>query len=129
MVTKHSDFDDYTRSRIFALMAIEAKQCDRCGNYDTLVPLRDSENDERTTVHDGREFAVQQFRCITCALKELVEREARRAAKDEPEPGPGKPANDDGRMFMAIPTDGTHIAEEAQPSGIEPFQQENRDRL
>ncbi len=86
-------------------MAIEDRHCPRCGNLDTLVPLPDEENDERTTTLGDQVYAVKQFRCATCALSDLVEREAGRAARALPDPAPGEPAIGDGRVFVATPVD------------------------
>ena len=105
MVTRESDFDDYARSEIFALMIVKARQCPRCQNFDTLVPLTDEVNDKHTTAHNGVTFGVRQLRCVACGLSDLVERDAARATRAQPEPSPGKPAPGDGRMFIVQPID------------------------
>lgn len=86
-------------------MAVESRQCPRCHNLDTLVPLTDEVNDALTTEHGGVTFGVRQLRCVACGLSDLVERDAARTARAEPEPMPGRPTSSDGRHFVVTPID------------------------
>jgi Zn ribbon nucleic-acid-binding protein len=86
-------------------MAVESRQCPRCQNFDTLVPLTDEENDAKTTKHGAQLFAVKQLRCVACGLSDLVERDFRRAHQNDPEPIPGKPSASDGHHFVVTPID------------------------
>ena len=79
-------------------MAVESRQCPRCHNFDTLVPLTDEDNDKKTTALDGVTFGVKQYRCVACGLSDLVQRDAARSARALGEPVPGKPTPSDGRM-------------------------------
>ena len=102
MVTREPEFDDYTRSRIFALMQWESRQCSTCGNVDSLVPLK---NDERNVAWpDGRTYVVEQFRCLACGAADLVRRDFQEAHKDD-KPVKGVAAAGDGRRFVARPVD------------------------
>lgn len=103
MVTRESEFDDYTRQRIFALMVAESRQCPKCRNFDTFVPLKDEENDKRWTQHGDERYGVRQMQCKACALSDLVEREAGRVSEAEPKPQPGQPSISDGRVFIVQP--------------------------
>jgi len=86
-------------------MIVKDRQCPRCRNFDTLVPLTDDDNDKKTTALGGVTFSVRQFRCVACGLSDLVERDAGRTTRAQPEPSPGKPAPSDGRMFAVAPMD------------------------
>lgn len=101
-VTRESEWNAYTRSRAFALMAYEAQRCPKCSNYGTLVPVEEGLRYVRWDEH-GRRIEVAQYRCLTCASREAVQRAwAEKHEKDKPEPGKAGPG--DGLMFMATPT-------------------------
>lgn len=106
VVTKHSDFDDYTRSRIFALMAWEAGKCPSCGNYDSLVELPADKRHVTWAQHDGTVLEVLQYRCLPCASKELVQRDFAEKHKDD-KAAPGNFIEADGRVFIARPANET----------------------
>lgn len=86
-------------------MSIESRECPRCHNLDTLVPLVDEDNDAKTTEHNGKTFGVRQLRCVACGLSDLVERDFTRAHQNDPEPLPGRPKQSDGHHFIVTPID------------------------
>ena len=100
VVTREPEFDDYTRSRILALAAWEARRCSTCGNYESLVPLK---TDLRhVTWPDGEVFAVDQYRCLACGSAEIIKRDAAKAHEKD-KAITGQFAWADGRMFVARP--------------------------
>ena len=104
VVTHEPEFDDYTRARILALAAWEARQCSACGNYESLVPLK---NDLRhVTWPDGQVFAVEQYRCLACGAADLIKRDWQNDHEND-KPQRGQFAAGDGRMFVSRPFDDT----------------------
>lgn len=102
-VTREPEFDDYTRSRVMALLAWEAGRCPKCGNYDTLVELRRDNRYVNWPQHGGRRFEVTAWRCTACGAADIVERDfTTKHAKDKP-PAAGVFAPGDGRMYSARP--------------------------
>lgn len=100
VVTREPEYDDFSRSQIFALMAWESRICPSCRNFDTLVPAG---KDERTAITpDGRVFEVQMHRCLACGVEELVRREWREVHKDDRPSDTGALASD-GLLFIARP--------------------------
>ena len=100
VVTREPEFDDYTRSRILALAAWEARRCSTCGNYESLVPLK---TDLRhVTWPDGEVFAVDQYRCLACGSAEIIKRDYQ-SDHEKDKPTRGQFAAGDGRMFVARP--------------------------
>lgn len=102
VVDRKSEWNDYTRDRVYALMAYEAQQCPGCGNYDTLVPLDKDLKHVTWTQHDGRKIEVRQMRCVACGAADLVKRDAAERHKDD-KPATGRAAWADGRMFATRP--------------------------
>lgn len=102
IVTRESEWNAYTRSRVYALLAYEGRKCPNCGNFDTLEPV--SKDPIRVRWDDfGRRIEVAQYRCITCASTAAVRRAwIEEHENDKPVPGQAAPA--DGLMFMATPT-------------------------
>lgn len=93
-------------------MAAEARQCPRCKNFDSLVPVPDPVNDTKWTELEGRRFGVQQLRCVACGLSDLVERDVARVSRAAPEPRPGEAVAGDGRMFVSHPMTDDPIEQE-----------------
>lgn len=108
VVTRESEWDDYTRSRVLALAAYEGQQCPNCGNYMTLVDLPANLLHVRWAEHDNRKFAVGQYRCLACASADTVKRSWSERHGDE-KPQPGQAAAGDGLMFMARPIDDEEV--------------------
>jgi hypothetical protein len=103
-VTRESEWDDYTRSRVMALIAYEALVCPDCGNFKTLVELPDAERKTTWDEHDGRRFVVTQYRCLACASVDAVKRAwLEKHADDGKKPRP--PDQGDG-----LPIDGLKFA-------------------
>lgn len=104
VVTREPEWDDYTRSRVLALAAWEARRCSSCGNYESMVPLK---SDLRhVTWPDGQVFAVEQYRCLACGSADLIKRDWQ-TAHEKDKPTTGQHAAGDGRMFVARPVDDT----------------------
>lgn len=105
-MTREPEFDDYTRARVLALMAWEAKRCPTCQNYDCLVPLGSDLRLVTWDNHGGRQYEVAQYRCLACGAADIIRRDWFTAhEKDEAETGRFIPA--DGRMFIARPAEET----------------------
>lgn len=102
VVTREAEWDDYARSQVMALATWEAGRCSSCGNYDCLVPLKADLRHVTWGQHDGRKFAVEQYRCLACGAADIIKRDwLARHEKDEPKPGQFAAA--DGRQFRARP--------------------------
>gem|GEM_PF-2179094 len=100
-MTRAPEWDDYSRSRALALLALEDGQCPGCRNYDSIVPSDPPRGVKpNTTLPDGRVVQVSQFRCFACGLVEVVKRDWM-TAHEKDEPIPGRPSAGDGRMFVA----------------------------
>lgn len=99
---RESEWTPRAQSRALALAAYDAGKCPGCGNYETLVPLPSAERHVTWDDHDGRVVAVRQFRCVTCASAQLVQRDFAERHKDH-KPVAGHAAPGDGRMFAATP--------------------------
>jgi predicted RNA-binding Zn-ribbon protein involved in translation (DUF1610 family) len=108
IVTRESDFDDYTRSRIFALMAWEAQKCPGCGNYDVLVEFKDDKRHYVWDEHQRQRVEVVQYRCLACGAADVIRRDwNEKHSKDQTSTGYASPA--DGRLFMARPVDDEEV--------------------
>lgn len=104
VVEREPEYDDYTRSRVMALLAWEAGRCPKCRSYDSLVPLPKELRHVTWEEHNGRKVEVAQVLCVVCGAADLVQRMwSERHAKDKPIPGQAAPA--DGRQFVAYPAD------------------------
>ena len=108
VVSRESEWNDYTRSRVFALMAYEAQQCPACGNYDVLVPIPKAERRYRWDEHGGQMIEVVQYRCLACGAADVIKRDwSERHAKDQTVTGHASAS--DGRVFMARPVSNEEV--------------------
>lgn len=99
---RESEWTPRAQSRALALGSFESGKCPGCGNYETLVPLPNSERLVTWDEHDGRKVTVRQFRCVTCASAAIIQRDFAERNKDH-KPVTGRAAPGDGRMFAATP--------------------------
>jgi hypothetical protein len=100
-VTRESEYDDYTRSRVFALMAYESQQCPTCKSFGTLELVEEPPIPVRWDEYDGQRIEVRKFRCLACASSAAVRRFW--AEKRDGKKPTVLIADDDGLMFSATP--------------------------
>lgn len=106
IVTRESEWDDYTRSRVMALVAYESQLCPSCKSFGTLEPVDEPAFPVRWDKYDGRRIEVKKFRCLACASSSAVQRwwaEEQSKKQGDAKLPAGQVAPGDGLMFAATP--------------------------
>lgn len=102
VVTREPEWDDFSRERVEALMALDHRTCPSCQNYMTLDPQ--GPTSWTVTAPDGRKFVIEALRCVTCGLEEMARRQWGDQHKDDKPNASGALASD-GLMLVAQPKD------------------------
>lgn len=98
---REPEWDDYSRAEAIAAVEAERYRCRECGAHDAMVPIPGTERD--VTWPDGRRFRVEQYRCLSCASREIIDRDLA-IAEAKIEPTPGRYIASDGRRITATET-------------------------
>jgi hypothetical protein len=102
VVRREPEFDDRLRAEYLAEVGYDDRCCRSCGNFDTLVEVKESQRHVTWDEHGGRVMDVHHFICLACASTDIIKRDfEKRYEKVEPKPGQASPT--DGRLIVAAP--------------------------